>query len=192
MNFFYVYAYSWTPGFCYHNSYPGCLQSQEYWKRNFTIHGLWPQFWGSGYPSYCTNETFNVENVEWNPMIQRFPNVKYIETDPEYTSFWNHEWTKHGTCSGLSQQNYFQECLRLTDILLTPEILTPSVLEADLLREALGGNVALQCNNQILTGVYSCWQCDGNGFPTTQIDCPAEILHEDTCRKSENITVLGL
>jgi ribonuclease I len=29
------------------------------------------------------------------------------------TDFWNHEWSKHGTCSGLSQRNYFDKALEL-------------------------------------------------------------------------------
>ena len=193
-NLFYVYAYSWTPGFCYHTQYPGCLNPQDYWKSNFTVHGLWPQYSDSGYPSYCTQELFQIENVEWNIMTQRFPNVKYNETDPKYSSFWDHEWSKHGTCSGLSQQDYFGESIRLTNVLLTPFIMQNSIgqsMNTDLLREALGGSVALQCNNQMLTGVYSCWQRDDKGFPIQQIPCSSEILEEDTCKKSEFVTILG-
>lgn len=29
------------------------------------------------------------------------------------TKFWNHEWTKHGTCSGLGQHDYFQSAINL-------------------------------------------------------------------------------
>jgi hypothetical protein len=29
-------------------------------------------------------------------MTQYWPDVKYTETDPNYPSFWDHEWTKHG------------------------------------------------------------------------------------------------
>ena len=43
----YVYAYSWTPGFCYNTEYPGCSNSLPYWGTNFTSSGAWPPFIGS-------------------------------------------------------------------------------------------------------------------------------------------------
>ena len=55
----YVYAYSWTPGFCYNQKYPGCLDPEPYWTTNLTIHGLWPQYNTTGYPSFCTDEPFD-------------------------------------------------------------------------------------------------------------------------------------
>ena len=62
----YVFAYSWKPGYCYTTNpeYPGCLEPKEYWKYNLTIHGLWPQYNTSGYPSYCSNEPFD-ENIPY-------------------------------------------------------------------------------------------------------------------------------
>ena len=196
----YVYAYSWTPGFCYNQSYPGCLNPQEYWGNNFTIHGLWPQYSVSGYPSYCTSEPFDDDvplQIGWDTMTELWPDVQYNEDDPKYDSFWEHEWSKHGTCSGLTQTEYFGAGLNLTGVLLTPDVLHDSVggeMSADGLRDALGGSeyVSLQCNNQMLTGAYTCWQEDGDGFPIKQTVCPAEVVNEDTCKKSDTITILGL
>jgi len=107
----YVFAYSWTPEFCYNKSsvYPGCAAPQSFWGKYFTLHGLWPQYSTGGYPQSCTTEPFNTSvpyAVGWNDLVQYWPNVQYAETDPLYTSFWDHEWTKHGTCTGLSQFDY--------------------------------------------------------------------------------------
>merc|ERR1719486_1333597 len=102
----YVFAYTFQPEFCYGTSYPGCSDPEEYWGTHFTIHGLRPQYSSGGYPSSCTSEPFDQnipDEIGWDTMTTYWPNVKYSESDPDYTEFWEHEWTKHGTCSGLSQ-----------------------------------------------------------------------------------------
>lgn len=56
----YVFAYTWTPEFCYGKvNYYGCLNPESYWTNHFTVHGLWPQYSTGGYPSYCTTEPFD-------------------------------------------------------------------------------------------------------------------------------------
>ena len=57
--FVYVLAYTWTPGFCINQTYPGCSDPESYWLNHFTLHGLWPQYTTTGYPSYCTTEAYN-------------------------------------------------------------------------------------------------------------------------------------
>lgn len=195
----YVYAYSWTPGFCYNQNYPGCSNSLPYWGSNFTIHGLWPQYINTGYPSSCTTELFDTtipEQIGESTMIQYWPDVQYTTDDPQYDSFWIHEWSKHGTCSGLTQLQYFNEAIQLTQRIPTPSILSESVgnnISASILRDSMGGNnyVSLQCNNQVLTGAYTCWN-QTDGIPTTRIVCPLSVVKEDTCILSDDIQVIEL
>jgi len=53
-----------------------------------------------------------MEQFGWNVLDEKWPNVKASESDlDEYVTFWEHEWTKHGTCSGLSQHEYFNAAL---------------------------------------------------------------------------------
>ena len=76
----YVYAYSWTPGFCENNAYPGCINSLPYWRNNFTIHGLWPQYLETGYPASCSTEPFDQnipQQIGEYSMIQHWPDVQY-------------------------------------------------------------------------------------------------------------------
>ena len=202
----YVYAYSWTPGFCYNQSYPGCLAPQDYWKNNFTIHGLWPQYASNnGYPSYCINEEFDTyvpDEIGYSTMTEKWPNVQSSESDADYDSFWDHEWSKHGTCSGLSQLDYFDAALNLTEIITTPDVLQQAVgqnMSAESLRDGMDNGVAdsavLQCDKTqddgyVLTGVYTCWD-QQNGFPTNQVTCPDEVVKEDTCY-SDMIAILDL
>jgi ribonuclease T2 len=186
----YVFAYSWQPEFCYNQpSYTGCATPKDYWKKYFTLHGLWPQYSAGGYPQSCTTEAFNTSipnAVGYNDMITYWPNVKVAESDPTYDSFWEHEWSKHGTCSGLSQYDYFSKTLSLIKSFGTPASVTNAVgstLSASTLRNNFGGSsyASLQCNaGSYLVGVYTCWN-QNNGTPTTQRACPSDVLKEDTC-----------
>ena len=195
----YVYAYSWTPGFCHGQNYPGCVEPLPYWTTNFTVHGLWPQYATNGYPSTCTSEPFDAsipQQIGENKMIQYWPDVQYDVTSASYNSFWQHEWTKHGTCSGLSQLDYFSQALDLTNRIPTPSVLYDSIgknVSANALRIGFGGAnyVALQCTNQILTGAYNCWE-QKNNIPSAQIECPLSVVKEDTCIKTDDIIVLSL
>lgn len=199
-NIIYVLAYSWTPGFCFtsNQNYPGCLDPNPYWRENFTIHGLWPQYDTNGYPSYCSTESFDPNvplNIGWDTMVTYYPDVKYEETSSDYDSFWEHEWDKHGTCSNLTQYDYFQQAILLAETFATPNILhsyinTTNTLSTSMLRESFGGlsYTALQCSNtNILTGVYTCWSAS----PVAQIECPKSVQTEDTC-SSEYLTIIAL
>lgn len=196
----YVLAYSWTPGFCFttNPNYPGCIEPKPYWNENFTIHGLWPQYDTTGYPSYCSAESFDTnipKEIGWNTMTTYYPDVKYVETSPDYDSFWEHEWDKHGTCSGLSQYDYFQQVILLGETFTTPEILhnyinTTNSLSSESLRDSFGGETfaILQCSKtNILTGVYTCW----SQSPVAQIECPKSVQSEDTCT-SQYLSVVSL
>ena len=59
------------------------------------LHGLWPQY-QRGYPASCTRERLDAD------MEQQFAGL--------YPSrfLYRHEWEKHGTCSGLSQEAFHQ------------------------------------------------------------------------------------
>lgn len=191
----YVFAYSWTPEFCYGNTatYPGCSNTTSpyyaSWGKYFTIHGLWPQYYAGSYPADCTTEAFDVSVVNalgYNNFLEHWPNVQYAESDPNYPSFWEHEWTKHGTCSGLTQANYFQNALNVLKTYPTPAIISASVgkdVSAADVRAAFGGAeyVSLQCENgQYLSGAFLCLS-QKNGIPNGQVVCPADVHAEDTC-----------
>ena len=120
-------------------------------------------------------------------MTTYWPNVKYAEGDPNYGSFWEHEWVKHGTCTGLTQEKYFGSAVDLLVSYGSPKILSEAVggnLMADSLRSAMGGlsMVSLQCDEDghILSGAFTCWS-QINGIPNSQIVCPTDVKKEDTC-----------
>lgn len=193
----YVLAYSWTPGFCNTQSNdPGCSKPESYWTNHFTLHGLWPQYTTSGYPHDCTNEAFDPKSPEavgMDTMNKYWPNVQASEGSSDYDDFWTHEWTKHGTCSGLAQTDYFNTTINLAATFGTPSIFTENTgksVNADDLRTALGGSTkaTLICSGgKSLTGAYTCWSQQA-GVPTAQVTCPSDVQKEDTC-SSSTITI---
>jgi ribonuclease I len=190
----YVFAYIWEPESCYENpTWSQCNSPQIFWGTNFVIHGLWPQYSSGGYPSTCTNEPFDnnvIDIIGLDTMNKYWPNVKSNVTAPDYNSFWQHEWTKHGTCSPLTQIEYFNSTIYLSKTFGTPTIITANVgntVSADYIRSAFGGPsmVSLQCDNNYLSGVFTCWSMTttNDGTPDKQITCPIDVQNEDTCSK---------
>lgn len=95
---FYVLSLSWSPTFC--ESASGASSRQQCGsdrKYGFVVHGLWPQN-EKGYPEFCTSaEAERVPDALGRGMFDIMPSMGLI----------GHQWRKHGTCSGLSQRDYF-------------------------------------------------------------------------------------
>lgn len=95
---FYVLSLSWSPGFC---ATPAgetdSLQCGPGRHFAFVLHGLWPQYERGGWPENCSTEAADESLVR--SMLTIMPSPKLVA----------HEWEKHGTCSGLSSQEYFEE-----------------------------------------------------------------------------------
>lgn len=116
---FYVMAMSYQPEFCdlhekYH--YDGCEKPNNLWRFNLTIHGLWPQYKNGKWPQFCEfGEEEDLQKVIDSIGLDTFklywPNVKSSSTNGYSLDFWKHEWEKHGTCSGMSQLQYFEEAI---------------------------------------------------------------------------------
>ena len=43
------------------------------------------------------------------------------EGSASYDDFWAHEWTKHGTCTGMSQVEYFSIAMQMLTAVGTPD-----------------------------------------------------------------------
>lgn len=76
-----------------------------------SIHGLWPDPEESC--TYCTDEAFDESKLSSSTLEQMkkyWPTCVKGNTDE---SFWSHEWEKHGTCTGMTQEGYFSEAISL-------------------------------------------------------------------------------
>jgi len=144
---YFLLALQWPPAF-------GRLD-----KSHFTIHGLWPSRSGDDcatYPCDCSDEPFNASLLQpiMASMKENWPSLKGSED----ASFWEHEFTKHGTCSGLKQLQYFNVTLNLRSTFnpgkglskLHPSKTTPySVAQIGrVMRAALGKGILLGCREQ--------------------------------------------
>ncbi len=78
----------------------------------FTIHGLWPQSDLIDYPQYCHKVYFNKTVLD--PIVGQM-NIYWPSDEPDYYSFWAHEWEKHGSClyTPMTEFEYFNTVLNL-------------------------------------------------------------------------------
>lgn len=76
---------------------------------SFILHGLWPQY-ERGYPSNCDARIRRVSNRTISSIMDIMPSKGLII----------HEYRKHGTCSGLTPENYFKVSRQLYDKIKIP------------------------------------------------------------------------
>lgn len=94
---FYVLALSWSPSYCESEGRDAnrqqCASGRAY---SFIVHGLWPQH-ERGYPSDCETSARDVSRDIASSLYDIMPSAGLIRQ----------QWRKHGSCSGLSQADYF-------------------------------------------------------------------------------------
>jgi ribonuclease T2 len=194
----YIMSMSYQPQFCYqnrHEMWPGCTNPQDYWKNHLTIHGMWPEFSNGKWPEYCTHKTLNKHVIE--PLLPRldhyWPNVKAtMPNSTNYYDFWQHEWSKHGTCSGLDAKTYFETALR--HFVDTPEVISKNyggtVLKSDILKGYGDDRIILVCQDkQWLSEVRICLSVDKNGHPLQQVACPKAAEDSVSSCEGEHIRI---
>jgi len=108
---YYLLTMSWAPEFCASNpkgkSSSECDPKKHY---GFVVHGLWPQNNTGAYPHDCAPAQ-PVSQAIVQQMMPLMPDSGLIQ----------HEWAKHGTCSGLSAQDYFDSIQKVFGNVKVPE-----------------------------------------------------------------------
>lgn len=91
---YYLLTLSWSPEYCAKAKYDKlqCGESKHY---GFVVHGLWPQY-NKGYPDSCSTTPAVPETIV-QQVLPIMPSESLIQ----------HEWEKHGTCSGKTAGEYF-------------------------------------------------------------------------------------
>ncbi len=107
---YYVMALSWSPTWC---AIEGDARDAEQCDTDlgWSLHGLWPQF-HRGYPSYCNT-------VERAPSRRDTGEMADIMGSGGLA--W-HQWKKHGVCSGLSSDAYFDLSRRAYNSVKRPDV----------------------------------------------------------------------
>ena len=221
----YLLALSWEPQFCAtHSGKEECANlAGSFGANHFTIHGLWPEYndtetaAGKGYyPAFCGGYK---KCNNHSPPADCLPDPASIPADmakygPGYVSdndfLANHEWPKHGSCTGLADGPYFQAAI---DTLLrqggdqgTPAAVVAaagkSIALTDL-KAAFGDPSAVMascdasCN---LIQVELCVAHDDNNVPTTLTACPQSAVttpYDNGCSNTDgsprcpNVTLMA-
>lgn len=103
---YYLLSLSWSPSYCITHTEDTAQCTKGF---GFVLHGLWPQNLGGGYPQSCAT------GAQLTPEAQAlgrtlFPSPKLIE----------HEWERHGTCSGMDAVSFFEAADRAMSVVHVP------------------------------------------------------------------------
>jgi ribonuclease T2 len=170
---YYLLTLSWAPEFCYsHGSSPEC-SGQHF---GFVVHGLWPQYTSGSWPQNCSTE----------PGLADPSTMTDIMPDPSLVA---HEWSRHGTCSGLDANGYFKLIRQaFTSIHIPGRLTAPGqqfmITPAEVKDEFAQGNPQLKpedmtvsCGNNYLTAVSVCMSKDLQAVACQNLrDCRANKI----------------
>ncbi|MFZ2101224.1 MAG: ribonuclease [Oricola sp.] len=181
---FFVLALSWSPSYCAsegeHANRQQCGAKERY---GFVVHGLWPQF-AKGYPIDCpTERPLSVPRTLADTLTDIMPSTGLIR----------HEWATHGTCSGVSQEDYFTLTRMAFEAIAIPDEFaarnTIGAVDPDNVEDAFrnanpgmhGDAIAVTCDRRYLRDVRICMTRDLTGF----ISCPE--VDGDACSKASAV-----
>lgn len=148
---FYLLNLSWSPEFCH--SHPNAAECAAH--SNFVLHGLWPQNNDGTYPHNCSSAPGPADPSQYSD----------IYPDP---SLLQHEWNTHGTCSGLSPNDYFSAARKAFHSVTIPPKLAGLTSQTSMPPDQILGlftasnpqiaqpDLALSCGNNYLTAVEVC------------------------------------
>lgn len=109
---YYVLSLSWSPSWCaIEGDAKNADQCDPKHDNGFILHGLWPQY-EKGWPSYC-------QTSEASP--SRADTIKMAALMGSAGSAW-HQWDKHGRCSGLSANDYYDAAREAYESVTRPEV----------------------------------------------------------------------
>lgn len=185
---FFVLALSWSPDYCASSGGDDPQQCAIGKKLGFVLHGLWPQY-DQGYPSNCSSEKLS-QSVK-----AQFPGLYPSD------SLYDHEWEKHGTCTGLPAKNYLALSKQIKESVVIPNAFrapttafktNPAQIRKDFAQANPGFSesaFAVNCSSsgRYLKEVYVCFSRDGKPlacsvevYKDAVKSCPGELTVRNT------------
>src|SRR6266702_3642340 len=159
---FYVLSLSWSPSFCAGAAERGSTAAAANAQcgprpYSFVVHGLWPQY-EKGFPEYCQLPAPRLDRAVVSSMLDLMPAPRLIFN----------EWDRHGTCSGLSPNAYFENvrkaraAVKIPDAYIAPSApltVTPDEVEEAFVQANPGltrDGIAVTCSSRRLGEVRIC------------------------------------
>jgi ribonuclease T2 len=93
---YYLLTLSWSPAYCLQHRHDPRARDECAQHRGFIVHGLWPQNDDGTWPASC-RPVPPVPDALVAHEVAIMPNAGMIQ----------HEWDKHGSCTGLTAADYF-------------------------------------------------------------------------------------
>ncbi len=154
-----VLAISWTPSWCAaEGTERGAARCAPGADAGWLVHGLWPQFDAGGWPEFC-------DTPHAAPTRAQTAAMRDI-MGSDGLAF--HQWRKHGSCSGSSPQDYFDQTRAAFAAVTLPEQISTweddlQLAPADLLAAFRSANpglgedmVILTCRDRIAQEIRLC------------------------------------
>lgn len=176
---YYILSLSWAPNYCAGHPNDHSIECRVGKHANFVLHGLWPQLNDGQQPTNCVPAS-PVSSAMVHHMLLYFPSRGLIQ----------HEWATHGTCSGLSAQEYFGQVEQAYTAVRVPEAYrsldhdqTLGVKDIERsfaeVNGASAGAFRVSCHARELVGVEVCLTKDleYQACTSSRRECPAsEVL----------------
>jgi ribonuclease T2 len=175
---YYLLSLSWAPNYCADHPGDNSSECKSGNHKGFVLHGLWPQS-NEGQPPMSCTPASPVASDTVRHMLEYYPSRGLIQ----------HEWEKHGTCSGVSSQEYFAKVEQAFKSIQLPDQFNnqsgdKSLPPKDLDQSFADSNHApadafrISCHAQELVGVEVCMSKDLKiqSCAKSLRDCPANSV----------------
>ncbi|CEM14092.1 unnamed protein product [Vitrella brassicaformis CCMP3155] len=238
----YVLAEGWAPEWCLTQGKGSAectsIKPGSFAATHFTLHGLWPQYNDTTaaarqpyrFPQFCGGfASCSRRSQKKLPHCRAPADVKsrfqhlWQRIAPAYSAtlnvsggFIDHEYARHGSCSGLSAVAYFALMARAFFLSDTPKLVRQHIgreVSVAAIQNAYGGPnmVAMSCRGPVLSQIETCWtkvtgaDVDTSSlFDAAAVDetfgssmrrmaCPENVLrdlhYDDSCEKYDKVLI---